>query len=145
QHPDLSKRRKPYAYDDYQTELATKDVASPAGRDGCPRRSRPPAHMSPPNAAASNAPILLYQLTALSWPAMRSSKFSKAPSPSCWTGTGREGLLTVASVRDRATRITMRVLLVALAVLVVAQAGCRTSREDPKDTQRVEHRVNHVA
>jgi hypothetical protein len=36
----------------------------------------------------------------------------------------------------------MRVLFVILAVLVVAATGCRTSREDPKDTQRVEHRVN---
>jgi hypothetical protein len=35
-----------------------------------------------------------------------------------------------------------RVLSAVLVILVVALAGCRTSREDPKDTQRVEHRVS---
>jgi hypothetical protein len=35
-----------------------------------------------------------------------------------------------------------RVLFVVLVILVVAQAGCRSSREDKKDTQRVEHRVS---
>jgi hypothetical protein len=35
-----------------------------------------------------------------------------------------------------------RVLFAVLVILVVAQTGCRTSREDPKDTQRVEHRVS---
>jgi hypothetical protein len=39
----------------------------------------------------------------------------------------------------------MGVLFVILAVLVVAQAGCRSSREDEKDTQRVEHRVSQRA
>jgi hypothetical protein len=39
----------------------------------------------------------------------------------------------------------MRVLLAVLVVLAVAEAACRTSREDPKDTQRVEHRVNHCS
>jgi hypothetical protein len=37
-----------------------------------------------------------------------------------------------------------RVLLAVLVILVVAQAGCRTSREDPKDTQRVQHQVSEV-
>jgi hypothetical protein len=35
-----------------------------------------------------------------------------------------------------------RVLLAVLVILVAAQAGCRSSREDKKDTQRVEHRVS---
>jgi hypothetical protein len=35
-----------------------------------------------------------------------------------------------------------RVLLALLVILVVVQAGCRTAREDEKDTQRVEHRVS---
>jgi len=48
----------------------------------------------------------------------------------------------VRGALDRATLFAMRVLFVILAVLVVAATGCRTSREDPKDTQRVEHRVN---
>jgi hypothetical protein len=34
-----------------------------------------------------------------------------------------------------------RVLLAVLMILFGAQAGCRSSREDKKDTQRVEHRV----
>lgn len=39
--------------------------------------------------------------------------------------------------------VTMRrALLAVLVILVVAQTGCRTSREDPKDSQRVEHRVS---
>jgi hypothetical protein len=46
------------------------------------------------------------------------------------------------AVRDRATLVFMRrVLFVVLVILVVAQAGCRSSREDKKDTQRVERRV----
>jgi predicted small secreted protein len=32
-------------------------------------------------------------------------------------------------------------LFVILVALVIAVAGCRTSREDGKDTQRVEHHV----
>jgi hypothetical protein len=48
----------------------------------------------------------------------------------------------LASVRDRATLVAMRrVLFAVLVILVAAQAGCRSSREDKKDTQRVEHRV----
>jgi hypothetical protein len=34
------------------------------------------------------------------------------------------------------------VLYAVLVILVVAQAGCRTKREDPKDMQRVEHRLS---
>jgi hypothetical protein len=34
-----------------------------------------------------------------------------------------------------------RVLIAVLVILVVVQASCRSSREDEKDTQRVEHRV----
>jgi hypothetical protein len=34
------------------------------------------------------------------------------------------------------------VLFGVLVILVVVQAGCRSSREDKKDTQRVEHRVS---
>jgi hypothetical protein len=32
-----------------------------------------------------------------------------------------------------------RVLLAVLVLLVVAHVGCRTKREDSKDSQRVEH------
>jgi hypothetical protein len=32
------------------------------------------------------------------------------------------------------------VLFAVLVMLVAVQAGCRSSREDKKDTQRVEHR-----
>jgi hypothetical protein len=35
-----------------------------------------------------------------------------------------------------------RVLLTVLVILAVAHVGCRTKREDPKDSQRVEHRVS---
>jgi heme/copper-type cytochrome/quinol oxidase subunit 2 len=50
------------------------------------------------------------------------------------------------SVRDRVTLVAMRrVLFAVLVILVVAQAGCRTSGKDEKDTQRVEHRVSQSA
>ena len=38
----------------------------------------------------------------------------------------------------------LRVLLVVLVVLLVAQAGCRTSGKDEKDTQRVDQRGRTV-
>jgi hypothetical protein len=35
-----------------------------------------------------------------------------------------------------------RVLFAVLVILVIADAGCRSSRKDKKDTERVEHRVS---
>jgi len=35
-----------------------------------------------------------------------------------------------------------RVLFAILVILLVTHVGCRTKREDPKDSQRVEHRVS---